>query len=307
MWDNYLNEDEKVNVDPSNNSVSNDLITKVDKLYFQQDVNIVEEFDLKKNDKKDSILIVDDSEDIRKYLSGLLKNEYTICTAENGEEGIKSAIELLPDLIISDVMMPLMDGIEFCTKIKSDWQTSEIPVILLTAKASFENKLEGLEIGADAYLTKPCDTRELFVLIRNLIEQRERLRNKYSKDLDLFNESNELTTADDDLIKKALEIIENNLDKTNFSTERMAKELFVSRTQLHRKILSITGQSPGLFIRTIKLKRAAKLLVEKRLSVTQIAYEIGFSSPAQFTRAFAKQFNCLPSAFSSLHKSLKTN
>ncbi|VAX27251.1 DNA-binding response regulator, AraC family, partial [hydrothermal vent metagenome] len=274
MWDDYLNEDEKVAADSSNNIESNDIIKKDDEELIKQEVNIIEEFDHNKMEKKYSILIVDDSEDIRKYLSGLLKSEYTIYTASNGEEGIKAAIELLPDLILSDVMMPLMDGIEFCTKIKTDWQTSEIPVILLTAKASFENKLEGLETGADAYLTKPCDTRELSIRIRNLIEQRERLRNKFSKDLDLLNDNNKLTTADDDFIKKALEIIEGNLDKTNFSTERMAKELFVSRTQLHRKILSITGQTPGVFIRTIKLKRAAKLLLEKRLSVTQIAYEI---------------------------------
>ncbi len=303
MWDDYLNEDEKVKVDSSNDIVNDETIKTDDEQITQHEANALENFELKKADKKYSILIVDDSEDIRKYLMGMLKNEYTIYTAANGEEGIKSAIELLPDLILSDVMMPLMDGIEFCTRIKTDWQTSEIPVILLTAKASFENKLEGLETGADAYLTKPCDSRELFVRIRNLIDQRERLRNKFSKNIDLFSESNDLTTADDDFIKKTLEIIEANLDKTNFSTERMAKELFVSRTQLHRKIFSITGQTPGLFIRTIKLKRAAKLLLEKRLSVTQIAYEIGFSSPAQFTRAFAKQFNCLPSAFSSKHKS----
>jgi DNA-binding response OmpR family regulator len=255
------------------------------------------------SNNKSLLLIVDDSEDVRNYLSGLLEGEYKISQAENGEEGIKVASEINPDLIISDVMMPSMDGLEFCNKIKSNWMTSDIPVILLTAKASKESKLEGLEIGADDYLTKPFDSKELFARIKNLLEQRRRVRDKYNKDLEIKTESGELNSADSDFINKSLELLQKNIDKTNFGTEQLAKELFVSRTQLHRKILSITGQAPGEFIRIFKLKRAAQLLLEGKFSVTQVAYEIGFSSPAQFTRAFTKQFNCLPSEFPSLHKS----
>ena len=301
MWDNYL--------DAEGEAVPENILgiaenNKTEKTRSVQSLSLdKEQIEFSNKESKPSILITDDSDDVRKYLSGLLKNNYTIYEASNGGEGIKAAAEKTPDLIISDIMMPSIDGIEFCRRIKSDWQTSDIPVILLTAKASSESKIEGLEIGADDYLTKPFDSRELFTRIKNLLEQRMRLREKYSKDLNVLTGANRLSKTDDDFIKKALELIEKNLDKTNFGTEELARQLYVSRTQLHRKILSITEQAPGEFIRLIKLKHAAKLLIKGELSITQIAYEIGFSSPAQFTRAFTKQFNCLPSEFSSRNKS----
>jgi len=260
------------------------------------------ELNPKKNNDKKSILIVDDSEDVRKYLKSLLIENFSISEADNGESGIKKAAEILPDLILSDVMMPSMDGLEFCSKIKSEWQTSDIPVILLTAKASFESKLEGLEIGADDYLTKPFDSRELFTRIKNLIDQRERLRKRYVKAFDTEFEKDKINLADKEFIEKVISSIKKNIDKTNFNTDQLAKELFMSRTKLHRKVHQITGQAPGEFIRNFKLKKAANLLLENKLSVTQIAYEIGFSSPAQFTRAFGKQYNCLPSEFLSNYK-----
>ena len=302
LWDHYLNEGEKMNSDWQDKSNTPDS----EKSLKEKSIHPLEVKQTQPNfidiNNKPSVLIVDDSEDVRIYLSGLLKNEFTILEASNGQEGLVVATEKMPDLIISDVMMPSMDGIEFCQKIKSEWQTSDIPVILLTAKASTESKLEGLDIGADDYLTKPFDSRELFTRIKNLLEQRKRLRDKYSKDLNLFTDAAKLNTVDDEFLNKFLLLVENNLDKTNFGTEQLAKELFVSRTQLHRKIITITGQAPGELIRIIKLKRAAKLLLEGKLSVTQVAYEIGFSSPAQFTRAFVKQFDCVPSEYPSRHK-----
>ena len=302
MWDDYLNENKKV-YDESTRAVSYPDINKSEPELSIDKTKIKQKELLTENSKnKPQLLIVDDSEDVRKYLSGLLEGDYKISLAENGEEGINVASEINPDLIISDVMMPSMDGMEFCNKIKSNWQTSDIPVILLTAKASTESKLEGLEMGADAYLTKPFDSKELFVRIKNLLDQRKRIRDKYNQNLDTITESNKLNTADSEFINKALEMLEKNIDKTNFGTEQLAKELFVSRTQLHRKIHTITGQAPGEFIRIFKLKRAGQLLLEGKLSVTQVAYEIGFSSPAQFTRAFAKQFDCLPSEFPSHQK-----
>ena len=299
MQDDYLSEDEKVKIESE--IIFNDgKINKTENAQFILSVNgDYEQTGESDPGNKPVVLIVDDSDDVRKYLSSLLENNYTIYEAANGEEGIKEATRSLPDLVISDVMMPSMDGIEFCRRIKSDWQTSDIPVILLTAKASPESKIEGLETGADDYLTKPFDSKVLFTRIKNLLEQRNRLREKYSKDLDGLTGTNRLSDADDEFIKKTLELIEKNLDKTNFGMEQLAKDLFVSRTQLHRKILAITGQAPGEFVRLTKLKHAAKLLIEGKLSVTQIAYEIGFSSPSQFTRAFTKQFNCLPSEYSS--------
>ncbi len=303
MWDDYLRENEKVK---SKSEI--DLGVSISNKY--QDEQLINPISVPKNksdlitsNNKPSILIVDDSEDVRKYLSSLLEDDYNVSLAENGEEGIKVASDTNPDLILSDVMMPSMDGMEFCSKIKSNWMTSDIPVILLTAKASIESKLEGLEIGADDYLTKPFNSRELFTRIKNLLEQRKRLRDKYNKSLDLLTGTSKLNKADTEFINKALEFLEKNIDKTNFGTEQLAKELFVSRTQLHRKMLTISGQAPGEFIRIFKLKRASQLLLEGKFSVTQVAYEIGFSSPAQFTRAFTKQFNCLPSEFPSRHKS----
>jgi signal transduction histidine kinase/ligand-binding sensor domain-containing protein/DNA-binding response OmpR family regulator len=299
MWD-YLEDDQKDNTE----SVKKlNLVSKIkpDNEHFSEFTEFKKQNEFDQSQINSSILIVDDSDDVRTYLSSLLKNQFTILEASNGEEGIIVATENIPDLIISDVMMTTMDGLEFCNRIKSSWQTSDIPVILLTAKASFESKMEGLEIGADDYLTKPFNSRELFTRIKNLLEQRKRLREKYSDNLNVLsvNTNTRLNKADNEFLEKTLALVEKNLDKTNFGTEQLANELFVSRTQLHRKIISITGQPPGELIRNKKLKHAAKLLLEGKLSVTQIAYEIGFSSPAQFTRAFTKQFNCVPSEYST--------
>lgn len=196
-------------------------------------------------------------------------------------------------------MMPGMDGNEFCNKIKSDWQTSHIPFILLTAKATQESKIEGLETGADDYLTKPFNFEELAVRIKNLIEQRKRLREKFSKEINVKAESVSSNVVDKEFVQKIIDIIEKNLGNENFSSETLAELIFVSRSQLNRKLHAITGQGPGEFIRIYKLKRAAQMIVENRLSITQIAYEVGFGSPAQFTRSFKKYFNCLPSEFNS--------
>ncbi len=244
-----------------------------------------------------SILIVEDSEDVRSYLNGLLKNDYRIYEAVDGEDGVKKTSELIPDLIISDVMMPSMDGMEFCKKVKTDWLTSHIPVILLTAKASPESKIEGLETGADDYLTKPFSSNELSVRIKNLLEQRKKLRERFSKEIKIEPSSIAVTSLDNEFLQKAFDVAEKNLSNTEFNSEAFAKEMFVSRSQLHRKLLAITSQAPGEFLRTFRLKRAATFILEKRLSITQIAFEVGFSSPSHFTKAFRQQFNCLPTEF----------
>jgi DNA-binding response OmpR family regulator len=252
---------------------------------------------LEQKNNSSTILIVEDSEDVRIYLTDLLKADYNILLAENGERGLSVAIDKLPDLIISDVMMPEMDGMEFCKRIKSDWQTSHIPVILLTAKASFESKIEGLETGADDYLTKPFSFRELSVRIKNLLEQRLKLQQKFGKDSKLKIENITPNKADQEFLQKAIRVVESNLSNTEFDSDKFAGEIFLSRSQLHRKLHSITGQSTGEFIRTIRLKKAAGLLLEKELAVTQIAFEVGFNSPSHFTKAFRQMFNCLPSEF----------
>jgi DNA-binding response OmpR family regulator len=242
-------------------------------------------------------MIVEDSEDVRTYLSELLKNNYKILLAENGLKGLDTALEFLPDLIISDVMMPEIDGIEFCKRIKSDWRTSHIPVVLLTAKASIENKIEGLDTGADDYITKPFSSRELSVRIKNILAQRILLREKFGKGSRIKPENFTPNKADQEFIVNAINIVEKYISDPEFDSEKFAKEIFLSRSQLHRKILNISGQSTGEFIRTIRLKKAAALLLEKKLSVTQIAFEIGFSSPSHFTKAFKQMFDCLPSEY----------
>lgn len=248
--------------------------------------------------QKFSVLIVEDSPDVRKYISDLLNPEYKVIQSEDAESGIKSAGINMPDLIISDIMMPGIDGLEFCHQIKSDWKTSHIPVILLTARASLKDKMEGLETGADDYLTKPFNFEELSVRIKNLIEQRTLLRQKFSREINIGASSFSGNPVDKEFMEKITTLIEKNLHRKGFNTEILAEEMFVSRRQLHRKLVGVTGRPPGEFIRSIRLKKAARLLIENNLSITQIAYDVGFESPAQFTRAFKKHFNCLPSEFS---------
>ncbi len=243
------------------------------------------------------ILIVEDSEDVRSYLKSLLKNEYRLSEAINGEDGLNKSEDLLPDLIISDIMMPSMDGIEFCKSVKTNLQTSHIPVILLTAKASPESKIEGLETGADDYLTKPFSSKELLIRIKNLLEQRKNLREKFAKEIKIDLSSVAVTSLDDEFLRKAFDVAEKNLSNSEFNSEEYAREMFLSRSQFHRKLIAVTSQGPGEFLRTFRLKKAASLLVEKRLNITQIAFEVGFSSPSHFTKAFRQFFNCLPTEF----------
>ena len=294
LHDDYLNEDQKVR---------SDLRIDVEKQKNISESN--EEDDSEKLSEeildinKPSILIVEDSKDVRLYLTDLLNQEYILYEASNGKEGIIIAQEKIPDLIISDIMMPEMDGMEFCGKIKADLLTSHIPVIMLTAKASGESKIKGLETGADDYLTKPFNSKELLVRVKNLLNQRKLLKEKFSKEVSPDPHSVTTNPIDEEFLQKAFSIAEENLDNASFDTEKFAKEMFLSRMQLHRKLQAITGQTPGDFIRTFRLERAAQLLNEKRLSVTQIAFEVGYNSPSQFSRAFIKQFNCTPSEYSN--------
>jgi len=269
---------------------------KIDKVVMDLPVTS-EKQSLEQSKKMPLILIVEDSTDVRIYLNNILQNEFRVLQAKNSIEGLKLAAKEMPDLIVSDIMMPGMDGLDFCRKIKSNLQTSHIPVILLTAKANIESKLEGLETGADDYLTKPFNYSELLIRIKNLLTQRQRLRDKFSNDLIVQPSNVTDNSLDKEFLKKAIEITENNLNNSDFESEEFAKELFISRSQLHRKLLAITGFTPGEFLRNIRIKNAARMLLEKRLSVTQIAFEVGFSSPSHFTKAFKKQFNCLPSEF----------
>ncbi|MDP2365207.1 MAG: ATP-binding protein, partial [Ignavibacteria bacterium] len=273
---------------------SSDLQLKNENLLNFNNEDIADDTD---SSKKPVILFIEDSPEVRNYVFDLLNTDYEVLLAKDAGEGIQLSLKHMPDLIISDIMMDGMDGIEFCRRVKTDWQTSHIPVILLTAKATKESKIEGLVTGADDYITKPFNYEELSARIKNLIDQRKNLKEKFSKEINLTPGSIVSNDIDKGFMDKVLDALENNLNNENFDTELLAKEIFISRRQLHRKLQAVTGQAPGEFIRIFKLKRAAQMLIENRFSVTQIALEVGFGSPAQFTRAFKKYFGCLPSEF----------
>jgi len=251
------------------------------------------------DDKKPLLLIVEDNDDLRSYIRSCLTEYYHISEATDGEKGLEKAIDKIPDLIISDVMMPKMDGYELCRHVKTNECTNHIPVILLTAKAGMENKLEGLETGADDFLTKPFNTEELVVRIRNLIQQRRNLRMQFIEE---FNQSHGLQekvelSMDQKFIQKAKNVVEEYMSDPDFNVELFGQEMALSRSQLHRKLSALLDQSPTDFIRTIRLNRAAVLLAQKSANVAEIAYDVGFNNPSYFSECFRKQFGKLPSEY----------
>lgn len=246
-----------------------------------------------------TILIVEDNPDMRNYISENLKPGYKIVEAKNGEEGIQKALRHSPNLIISDVMMPKMDGFRFCTEIKKDERTSHIPIILLTAKASSESKIKGFETGADDYLTKPFDNKELQVRIKNLINQRRKLQEKFQKEIKVSPSDITVTSIDEQLVQRAIYVVERNISDPNFDTAGMSKDLGISRMLLNTKLKALTGLSTGEFIRTLRLKRAAQLFQQGYGNVTQVAYEVGFQSLSYFAKAFREHFGKSPSQYFS--------
>jgi len=228
-----------------------------------------------------------------------LEKEYEIIEAVNGEEGFKSAVNNGPEMIISDIMMPQMDGLEFCKKIKTDERTSHISVILLTARSSQEYKMEGLETGADDYIIKPFYPDELCVKIKNILETRKKIREKFGKSLQLEPSSVEITSVDQKFIKRAIEIIEEHMDDPDLSVEAYSKLIGMSRVSLYNKLKSLTNYSVQEFIFAIRLKRAAQLLKESGMTVTEIAYTVGFKDPSHFSKLFKKQYGVSPKAYVS--------
>lgn len=245
------------------------------------------------------LLIVEDNPDLRSYITGLLDEDYNITQAINGVEGLEMAKKSIPDLIISDVMMPKMDGYELCEKLKINETTDHIPIILLTAKASQDNKLEGLQTGADAYLTKPFDEKELRVRIKNLLYNREKLQKKCRKESGLKPNEVKITSVQQKFLQKIKKIVEDNIDNDQFSVEDLGQALFMSRSQVHRKLKAISDQSATQFIRNYRLYRAADLLKQDSGNVTEIAYQVGFSSQTYFSKCFQELFQVSPSEYKS--------
>lgn len=249
--------------------------------------------------KKATVLLVEDNEDFRFYLKDNLREFYHIIEAANGVEGWKKAREQMPDLVVTDVNMPGMNGIELCKKIKTDTQTSHIPVIILTARSAEEHQLEGYETGANDYMGKPFNFEILQSRIRNLLNQQEALRKLFQKQLEVNPTEITITSLDEKFMRQALEVVEKNMAEADFSVEDFSRELFMSRVSLYKKIHSLTGKSPIEFIRSIRLKRAARLLEKSQLSVAEIAYEVGFNNPKYFAKYFKAEFNMTPSAYAA--------
>ena len=247
------------------------------------------------------LLMVEDNPDMRTYIHTNLENEYRILEAANGKEGFEKCAKAIPDLVISDVMMPEMDGFQLCAKLKTDQRTSHIPVILLTARAAAEDRIGGLETGADDYIIKPFNARELQVRVRNLIEQRRKLRERYRKEGILQPQEIAVTSTDQRFLQKALEIVEQHLSDEQFQVDKFGKEIGMSRALLYRKLRALTDCSPSEFIRSLRLNHAAQLLAQHSGNVTEIAFQVGFNNLSYFARCFRLQFGVPPSLYAAKH------
>jgi len=247
--------------------------------------------------KRPTVLLVEDNEDFRFYLKDNLNEFFNILEAANGKEGWQKTLGAHPDLVVSDISMPEMNGIDLCRKIKEDKRTALIPVILLTALMGEEQQLKGLETGASDYMTKPFNFEILLSKIRNLLAQQQVARKTYQKQVEASPSSPHVESTDEKFIRHALELVEKNMANPDFSVEEMSRELFISRVALYKKILSLTGKTPIEFIRNVRLKRAAQLLEKHQFTVAEIAYEVGFNNPKYFARYFKAEFGVLPSAY----------
>jgi len=244
-----------------------------------------------------TLLLVEDNENFRFYLKDNLKAHYHILEARHGREGWEKVLQHLPDLVVSDVMMPEMSGIELCKRIRSDSRVSHIPIILLTARTAEEQKLEGLETGADDYITKPFNFEILQLRIRNLIHQREQFQKDFRRQIAVKASDVQITSMDEKLIQNAIKCVEDRIADPDFSVEDLSRELGMSRVHLYKKLLALTGKAPLEFIRTIRLQRAAQLLEKGQYTVSEVAYKVGFNNPKYFTKYFKEEYQVLPSVY----------
>ena len=261
------------------------------------DVLLAEEEELEKgyDSSKSSVLIIDDNEDIRSYVHTLLHTDYTVIEAADGSEGIRKAMKYVPDLIISDVMMPGIDGIECCRRLKSELQTCHIPVILLTACSLDEQRIQGYDGGADSYISKPFSSQLLLARVRNLIDSHRRLKQFFGDGQTLAKE--DVCDMDKDFVERFKSLIEEKMGDSGLNVEDLGKDMGLSRVQLYRKIKSLTNYSPNELLRIARLKKAASLLASSDMTVAEIGYEVGFSSPSYFTKCYKEQFGESPTDF----------
>ena len=244
-------------------------------------------------DKLKIILIVEDNPDMRSYIHETLMHDYKIIEASNGAEGLQKAVNEIPDLIVTDVMMPVMDGFELTKKLRKNQVTSHIPVIMLTAKAAENDKFEGLETGADAFL---ISTRELLIRTRKLIEIREKIRKQTGTNAVLTPSELSVPSMEQQFLEKMRGIIDKNMGDENFSVDVLAEQLGISKRQLQRKLKALTDCTPNHCIRIMRLRRAKQLLEQNAGNVTEVAFSVGYTDLTAFSRAFKEEFNVLPSS-----------
>ena len=303
LIESVLNEETKVQVQIPLDEIeiinSAQIEIKIPKTGKTTDSNnfILEE--VEKNKKhENSILIVEDNDELRDYISDLLKPEYNLYLAKDGNEGIQAAFHNMPDIIISDVMMPNTDGYELCKKLKEDERSSHIPVILITAKAQQKDRLTGYQYGADDYIAKPFNDEELKLKVQNLLLTRKRFREKFKKNFSINPTNVEALSLDEQFLLKVAKVVENNISNSGFTVEELCHEIGMSRRNLYGKLIALTDINPSQFIRTIRLKRAAQLITQKAGSISEIAFQTGFESTSYFTKCFKETFKKLPSEYS---------
>lgn len=305
-------------VDPSETSFKQKKPNEIANLYTLEDKETIEPgIDTAEEDEIESpennepgetdaversiILVVEDNVEVREYIRGALEPLYKVTEAADGREGIQLAKDIIPDLIVSDIMMPEIDGYELCKTLKKDINTCHIPIILLTAKASEESMARGLETGADDYITKPFNTKLLCLRIKNLVDLRRQLQLKIQRQKQLLPAEIPVSSLDEKFLKEFQELIEKNLSDPGFTAEKLSKKLYMGRATLYRKIQALTGETPRQFIQSYRLERAAQLLKANFGNITEVAYEVGFSSSAHFTKCFKEKFHRLPSTYQAAH------
>jgi len=244
------------------------------------------------------VLIVDDSQDFLDFMSEVMSETYRVRVAHDGKEALQMIAQARPDIILSDVMMPEMDGVELCRRIKQNFSTRSIPFVMLTARIATEQKIEGMEVGADDYITKPFNLDILAHRMSNLIGWSKGL----PKPMIMPQVSEmEITSLDEKLVRNATEYVEKNMENADFSVEMLSQELGMSRVNLYKKLLSITGKTPSEFIRMLRLQRGEQLLRQSQMSVSEVAYKVGFNNPRYFSKYFKEEYGEMPSDYKEKH------
>jgi len=277
---------------------SDNAVETIQKAYVTEEPVEAEEVKNVMNQKsKPVLLLVEDNDEFREYLREVLQKDYQIHEAHNGRIGLEITLDIIPDLIVSDVMMPEMDGMQLCSMVKTDSRISHIPLILLTARAEDEQQLQGYETGADAYVTKPFRLNILQAQIRNLIRLRERFQKQFQKHIRVEPSEIAVRSLDEQFINKAVKVVEQHIANPDFTVEELSSEMAMSRMYLYKKLLSLTGKTPVEFIRIIRMRRAASLLEKSQLTISEIAYQVGFNNPKYFAKLFKEEYKILPTEF----------